>query len=114
MFLLVEPGIRIKGKEEVKCGDIAEFKAEVTTAENFCMPIIWQRHRGKSVEIIDTTLQKYSGSTNTKLVISSVCKEDAFEYQASLSRESNGNKYTVSSNIIRLSVLGGMLLVLVK
>uniref|UniRef100_A0A8W8NTZ8 Ig-like domain-containing protein n=1 Tax=Magallana gigas TaxID=29159 RepID=A0A8W8NTZ8_MAGGI len=108
MFLLVEPGIRIKGKEEVKCGDIAEFKAEVTTAENFCMPIIWQRHRGKSVEIIDTTLQKYSGSTNTKLVISSVCKEDAFEYQASLSRESNGNKYTVSSNIIRLSVLGDM------
>lgn len=108
MFLIVEPGIWIEGKEEVMCGDIAEFKAEVKIAENFCMPIIWQRRRGKSVEIIDITLEKYSGSTNRKLVIPSVCKEDTWEYRACIS---NKNNHMLYSNTIYLHVLGGMMLV---
>lgn len=111
-IFLIGPGIWIKGKDEVICGDTAEFEAEVKQAENSCLPIKWQRRRGKLIEIIDPTLEKYSGSTNTKLVIPSVCKEDAWEYQASLSP--NGNKYTVYSNTIRLNVFGGMLLVKVR
>lgn len=75
-------------------------------AESFSFPIKWQRRRGQFVEIIDTTLEKYSGSTNTKLVIPSVCKEDALEYQASLS---DGKNHMVYSNTINLHVLGGMI-----
>lgn len=60
-----ERAIRIKGNEEVICGNSAIFDAEVEQAEHFCLPIIWQRRRGKWVEIIDPTLEKYSGSTNT-------------------------------------------------
>lgn len=104
----------MKGKEEVICGDTAEFEAEVKQTENFCLPIIWQRRKGKAVEIIDTNLEKYSGSTNTKLVIPSVRKEDTWEYQASVSRESNGNRITVLSNTIYLHVFGGMMLVSVR
>lgn len=63
------------------------------------------------MEIIDTTLEKYSGSTDTRLIIPSVCKEDAFVYQASLS---DGNNQTLYSNAINLHVLGGMLLLLVR
>lgn len=110
-FVLAEPGICIKGKEQIICGDTAEFKADMKRAEKISFPIKWQRRRGHCVEIIDTTLEKYSGSTNTKLVIPSVCKEDAWEYEAYLSSEPNGNNYTVYSNTIRLSVIGGMLLV---
>lgn len=99
-------GVWITGNDEVICGYKAELKAKVERSSPRCLAIAWQRRRGNLVEIIDTTQHKYRGSTNTKLVIPSVCKEDAREYQASLSSESNGNKYTVSSNIIRLSVLG--------
>lgn len=79
--------------------------------ESSCLPIIWQRRRGKSVEIIDPTLEKYSGSTDTRLVMSSVCKEDAWEYQAYLSA---GNNHMLYSNTINLHVLGGMVLALVR
>lgn len=80
-------------------------------ADHFCLPIIWQRRRGKWVEIIDPTLEKYSGSTNTRLVMSSVCKMDAMEYQAFLP---DGYNQMLYSNTINLHVLGGMLLVLVR
>lgn len=80
-------------------------------AEKFSFPIKWQRRRGQFVEIIDTTLEKYSGSTDTRLIIPSVCKEDALVYQASLS---DGNNHTLYSNAINLHVLGGILLVLVR
>nr|XP_034318682.1 uncharacterized protein LOC105324463 isoform X2 [Crassostrea gigas] len=98
-----EPSICIKGEEQIICGDTAEFKAEVKRAEKFSFPIKWQRRRGQFVEIIDTTLEKYSGSTDTRLIIPSVCKEDALEYQASLS---DGNNHTLYSNTINLHVLG--------
>lgn len=104
-FFLVAPDIRIKGEEQVICGDNVEFKAEVKQADSFSFPIKWQRRKGQFVEIIDTSLEKYSGSTNTNLVIPSVCKEDAFEYQASLS---DRNNHTLYSNTINLHVLGGM------
>lgn len=107
----VSSAIRIKGNEEVICGNSAIFDAEVEQAENFCLPIIWQRRRGKWVEIIDPTLEKYSGSTNTRLVMSSVCKMDAMEYQAFLP---DGYNQMLYSNTINLQVLGGMLLVLVR
>lgn len=111
LFILDAPGICIKGKEQIICGDTAEFKAEVQRAESFSFPIKWQRRRGQFVEIIDTTLEKYSGSTDTRLVIPSVCKEDTWGYQASLSA---GNNHTLYSNTINLHVLGGILLVLVR
>lgn len=105
LFILAEPTICIKGEEQVICGDTAEFKAEVKQAESFSFSKNWQRRRGRFVEIIDTTLEKYRGSTNTKLVIPSACKEDAWEYQASLSDENN---HMFLSNAINLHVLGGM------
>lgn len=110
-LFLVEPDIRIKGEEQVICGDTVEFKAEVKQADSFFSPIKWQRRKGQFVEIIDTTLEKYSGSTDTRLIIPSVCKEDALVYQASLS---DGNNQTLYSNAINLHVLGGMLLLLVR
>lgn len=57
---------------------------------------------------IDINEEKYRGSTRTKLVIISVCKDDEGEYQAVLARESNGNKRKVESNSVYLSVEGGI------
>lgn len=58
-------------------------------------------------------MEKYSGSTKGKIVINSVCNEDAGEYQAVLSFESNGPDYK-SRNTIRLHVIGGILVITKK
>lgn len=75
-------------------------------ADSSCWSIIWHRRRGDDIKCIDTSVEKYSGSTKRKLVINSICKEDEGEYQALLSFESNGPDYK-SRNTIRLHVIGG-------
>lgn len=95
------------------CGDIARFEA-VLKPDSSCWSITWQKRTGKVIEIIDTSKTKYSGSTNRKLVIKSVFKEDEGEYQVLLSHKSNGNEYLKCGHTICLHVLGGILFVQIK
>lgn len=87
-------------------GDTAYFEADVKKADSSCWSITWHRRRGDDIKCIDTTVEKYSGSTKRTLVINDVCKEDEGEYQALLSFESKGPDYK-SRNTIRLHVIGG-------
>lgn len=102
-----EPHISIKGKDKVMCGDTACFEVSVTPADILHFPISWQRVRGKITEKIDTKDKRYHNSTDTQLVIQSVCKKDEGTYQAIFSRSWNGN-HLVISNPILLEILGGI------
>lgn len=97
----------IKGEDKVICGGITQIEAEVKGIETACLSITWQKRKGKVFEDINTRDEKYSGSTNTILVIQSVCKEDEGDYRAVLSLESHENDHEISRNTIRLTVLGG-------
>lgn len=101
-----EPDISIIGENEKKCGETAIFEANVEMVKSSNWNIAWYKRKGNVSECIDTSTEKYWGSTKTKLVIKSVCKEDEGEYQAVLSFESNGPDYR-SKNTIRLYVLEG-------
>lgn len=90
-------------------GDTAHFEADVKKADSSCWSITWHRRRGDDIKCIDTSVEKYSGSTTRKLVIKNVCKEDEGEYQVLLSFESKGPDYK-SRNAIRLHVIGGILI----
>lgn len=103
-----EPDISINGKDEVICGDSVEFQANVDQSVFPVWSITWQKRRGETIRCIDISKEKYSGSTNSKLLIRSACKGDEGEYSAFLSRESNRKKYT-GSNTISLLVMGGMM-----
>nr|XP_034321578.1 uncharacterized protein LOC105323062 [Crassostrea gigas] len=100
-----EPEVVIEGKDEILCGDLARFVA-VLKPDSSCWSITWQKRRGKVTETIDTSTKMFSGSTNRKLVIQSVCKEDEGEYQVLLSHESNQNGYLKCGNTICLHVFG--------
>lgn len=73
-----------------------------------CSSITWRKHRGDVIDGIDTSMEKYSGSTKKRLVINDVCKEDEGEYEAVLSLESNGPFYK-SRNTIFMHVIKGKL-----
>lgn len=103
-----EPDISISGKDEVICGNSVEFKANIDHSEFLFLSITWQKRRGENIRCIDISEEKYSGSTNSKLLIRSACKGDEGEYSAFLSVESNGKKYKLESNTISLLVVGGM------
>lgn len=113
MGLTDEPVISINGKDEVICGDSVEFQANVDQPVFPVWSIKWQKRRGENIRCIDISKEKYSGSTNSKLLIRSACKEDEGEYSAILSRESNRKNYT-GSNTISLLVIGGMMFLLIK
>lgn len=100
-----ETDISIKGENEVICGKIARFLVDVNPAERPNSLVTWQKVRGRVIEQIDTSREKYRGSYDRQLVINSVCKEDEGEYQAVLSQLSNGMKKTFS-NLIFLFPLG--------
>lgn len=106
VFFPDKPDIIIKGENEIICGGTAQFEADVNNVESSCWSITWQKRRGNIIECIDTSTDKYSGSTKKKLIINSVSKEDEDEYQAVLSLESNGPEYK-SRNVIRLYAVGG-------
>lgn len=106
---LEEPHIVIKGEDEVVCGCTANFKAEVKKIDLSRWLIKWQKLNGLITEIINTSKEKYTGSTDTQLVIQSVCKEDEGKYQAVILQESKGIENRLSSNIICLHVVEGIL-----
>lgn len=101
------PHISIKGKDKVICGDTACFEVSVTPADILHFPITWQRVRGKITEKIDTKDKRYHNSTDTQLVIQSVCKEDEGTYQAICSHSLTGNHLVISNSIL-LKILGGI------
>nr|XP_034331652.1 uncharacterized protein LOC117690918 isoform X2 [Crassostrea gigas] len=100
-----EPDIFIQAENEITCGDKAQIEAEVKNVECSCWSVTWQKRRGDVFECIDTSLEKYSGSTKRNLVINDVSKEDEGEYQAVVSLKSKGPEYK-SRNIIPLYVNG--------
>lgn len=100
-----EPHIVIKGEDEVVCGCTANFKAEVKKIDLSRWLIKWQKLNGLITEIINTSKEKYTGSTDTQLVIQSVCREDEGKYQAVILQESKGIENRLSSNIICLHVV---------
>lgn len=108
-----QPEVVIKGEDTVIFGDSARFEA-VLKPDSSCWSITWQKRRGNITETIDASTKKFSGSTNRKLVIQSVCKEDEGEYQVLLSHESNGNGYLKYGHTICLRVVGGILFAEIK
>lgn len=91
------------------CGCTANFKADVKKIDLSLWSIKWHKLSGTSTESIDISKERYRGSTNTTLVIQSVCKEDEGKYQAVISQESKGIEKRMRSNIICLHVVGGII-----
>lgn len=106
-----QPEILIKGdmEREVLCGDTACFEVEIQQADLTRWTITWRKMIGNRIEQINTSTSRYTDSTERKLVIHSVCKEDRGNYQAVLSEKvSNGKSVLqVVSNVIFLHALGG-------
>lgn len=103
-----EPDISIihVGGNEKKCGETALFEADVENVKSSSWTITWQKRKRNVIERIETSTEKYRGSTKRRLVIKSVCKEDEGEYQALLSFRLDGPEYK-SRNSIRLYAVGG-------
>lgn len=99
------PEISIKGADKVVCGEKTCCEADFEQEERPHWSISWQRVKGSVKNLIDISQEKYKNSTRTQLVIHSVCKEDEGEYQAVLSRESNGKRRKIESNAIFLRVV---------
>lgn len=93
-------------------GNIARFEAVVKNVDSNQWTMKWRKRRGNFIEIIDKSREKYSGSTNKKLVIQHVCKEDEGEYYAQWNI--NGKDFRRSENSIQLNVLGGRCLFFAK
>lgn len=111
-FFAENTEILITGAEEVTCGETARFEADVKEAEPSSWSVTWQKvHGRKMTEEIDTGSEKYKGSSNRRLVINTVGKEDEGEYQAVLSRELNRR---IFSNLIYLHPVGGTFLNYIK
>lgn len=108
-FFKDRPDIYIKGENEILCGGTARFEADVKNVEVSSWSVTWRKCRRDVIKCIDTSMEKYNGSTKRKLVINSLSKEDEGEYTAVLSLESNGPDYK-SKNTIRLHVIGGKLI----
>lgn len=107
MFCFIEePNISIQGQDKVLCGDAAIFNTVVSPEHANGWSVTWQKLEGLTCIHINTRTEKYTGSTDQKLVIHSVCTEDEGEYRAILSRFTN----IVLSNSIFLQVIGGILL----
>lgn len=102
-----EPEVVIEGKDEVICGELTQLEA-VLKPDSSCWSIKWQKRRGKNIQMIDKSEKKYSGSTNRKLVIQSVCKEDEGEYLVLVSHESNGKGYLICGSTFCLRVFGDL------
>lgn len=109
MFCVTDdPEVSLRGTNEVICGNTARFELEVKQAEPHDYKVTWQKviHVKSITKKIETRDEKYIGSSDKQLIINFVCKEDKGDYQAVLSRESNGNNLIVS-NEIHLHPIGG-------
>lgn len=110
MFCFIEePTVSIQGHEKILCGDTAQFNAVINPDQLKGWSVTWQKLVDRIHTQIDTRTEKYFGSTEQKLFIHSVCKEDEGKYQAILSRDSNGKQILVVSNAICLQAIGGIL-----
>lgn len=104
-----EPMISIEGPNNVLCGHTAKYIV-VTTPENLKgWSLTWHKLLKCTQMRINSNAEKYYGSTEKNIVIQSVCKEDEGGYQAILSKDSKPNT-SVSSNVIFLQAIGGILL----
>lgn len=108
-FFIDDPKISIKFVKEGKGGETARIVAEVTPIDLFGWSLSWQKIDKQISERIDTSQDKYRGSTERQLVIQSLHKEDEGDYQAILTRISCG-KYHICSNTASLQFFGGILL----
>lgn len=68
----------------------------------------WQKTREKTTKQIDTKKDKYKNSSNLRLTVNLVSKEDEGEYQVVLARKHNGGDYKLCSNRIYLTPIGGI------
>ncbi|XP_062568952.1 uncharacterized protein LOC134231070 [Saccostrea cucullata] len=101
------PVIKVNGKSKIVYGEDAYIEAETERCpDNMNWPLTWERVRGGKTEIIDTSTEKYRGSSIKRLVIKRVEKADEGEYRAVISREMNGSHIYVPSNIFFLHALG--------
>lgn len=108
VYVLDEPVVSIVGNEKALCGDTVVFEAEVTNADPSCWSLTWEKTREHITESIDINKENYKGSTDRRLVITSVSKEDEWRYQAVLSRNTEGRNQTILSNKILLLTFGGI------
>lgn len=104
-----DPVVSLRGTKEIICGDIARFELEVKQAEPSIYKVTWFKEKGMTAKQIETRDEKFKVSSDGRLIINVVCKEDEGHYYADLSRESNGITFKISSNKIHLLPLGGIL-----
>lgn len=110
MFCVTDdPVVSLRGTKEIICGDNARFELEVKQAEPSIYKVTWFKEKGMTAKQIETRDEKFKGSSDGRLIINVVCKEDEGHYYADLSRESNGITFKISSNKIHLLPLGGIL-----
>lgn len=102
-----EPTVSITGNENAIWGENVAFKAIVTNTDSSCWSLTWQKTRENVTETININRDKYLGSNDRKLVITSVSQEDMWIYQAVLSRNGSEKKQKIFSNDILLKILGG-------
>lgn len=101
-----EKAILIYGPEQVLCGETAQFDAEVEQREISNWSVTWHKKAGDITTNINTRDEKFNGSTDRRLFIHSVCKDDEAEYQAVISNGDN----SYMSNVIYLRAIGGIIL----
>lgn len=105
-----EPMISIQGPRNVLCGNTAKYFAVMNPENLQGWSVTWQKLVKQTHIHINSSTEKYSGSTDKNLVIQSVCKEDEGGYQAILSKDLKAKNISVSSNVIFLQAIGGILL----
>ncbi|XP_062585754.1 B-cell receptor CD22-like, partial [Saccostrea cucullata] len=98
------PAITIQGYLEVVCGETACIKAEIQQEHSWSTT--WYRVTGGTLKQIDSDTNKYAKTTNRKLVIQRVSKDDQGEYQAIITGNPFGQYLKVSSEVFTLKILG--------
>lgn len=100
--------ISIEGPERVLCGTTATFNAFMNPENLKGWSLTWQKIVGLTHLPINSSTDKYIGTTDEVLFIQSVCKGDEGGYRAILKRGSKAQRL-VLSNVILLQATGGIL-----
>nr|XP_034324490.1 uncharacterized protein LOC117689028 isoform X4 [Crassostrea gigas] len=95
--------IYVEGPVELNCGETAHYKADIRIEESAFLSVSWEKVHGSARKQIDTSCEKYRGSTSRQLNIHSVCKEDEGGYRAFISRKID---HEIFSNTVFLHVQG--------
>lgn len=102
------PKISITGPTSVLCGNNAKFTADINPENLKGWSITWEKVIKQTSIRINSSTEKYSGSTDKSLVIRHVCKGDTGGYRAILSRDLEEEKISVLSKVIVLQATGGI------